>query len=79
MSELNELIASSSVHAYNSGIEQGRHLERDRIVDDLEDLLQEWRDFYIQAEAEDDDEGVTYWHMEIRGLKSIIDRIKGEK
>jgi DNA-directed RNA polymerase beta' subunit len=79
MSELNELIASSSVHAYNSGIEQGRHLERDRIVDDLEDLLREWRDFYIQAEAEDDDEGVTYWHMEIRRLKSIIDRIKGEK
>jgi hypothetical protein len=79
MSELNELIASSSVHAYNSGIEQGKKLERNRIVDDFEDLLQEWRDFYMQAKAEGDDEGVTYWHMEIRGLKSIIDRIKGEK
>ena len=30
MSELNELIASSSVHAYNSGIEQGKQLERER-------------------------------------------------
>jgi hypothetical protein len=40
MSELNELIASSSVHAYNSGIEQGRHLERDRIVA----LVEAWLD-----------------------------------
>ena len=38
MSELNELIASSSVHAYNSGIEQGRHLERERIVKLLREL-----------------------------------------
>jgi hypothetical protein len=40
MSELNELIASSSVHAYNSGIEQGKHLERDRIVA----LVEAWLD-----------------------------------
>ena len=40
MSELNELIASSSVHAYNSGIEQGKHLERERIVA----LVEAWLD-----------------------------------
>jgi hypothetical protein len=40
VSELNELIASSSVHAYNSGIEQGRHLERDRILA----LVEAWLD-----------------------------------
>jgi hypothetical protein len=37
MSELNDLIASSTIHAYNSGIEQGRHLERDRIVEILQE------------------------------------------
>jgi predicted O-linked N-acetylglucosamine transferase (SPINDLY family) len=40
MSELNELIASSSVHAYNSGIEQGKQLERERIVA----LVETWLD-----------------------------------
>jgi hypothetical protein len=40
VSELNELIASSSVHAYNSGIEQGKKLERNRILG----LLQAWID-----------------------------------
>jgi hypothetical protein len=40
MSELNDLIASSSVHAFNSGIEQGKHLERDRIVA----LVEAWLD-----------------------------------
>ncbi len=40
MSELNELIASSSVHAYNSGLEQGKKLERERIVA----LVEAWLD-----------------------------------
>jgi hypothetical protein len=40
VSELNELIASSSVHAYNSGIEQGKKLERERIVA----LVEAWLD-----------------------------------
>jgi hypothetical protein len=40
MSELNDLIASSSVHAFNSGIEQGKKLERNRILG----LLQAWID-----------------------------------
>ena len=30
---INELIATSSVHAFNSGVESGRALERDRILD----------------------------------------------
>jgi hypothetical protein len=38
VSELNELIASSSVHAYNSGIEQGKKLERERILVVLREL-----------------------------------------
>ena len=40
MSELNPHIASSSVHAFNSGVEQGRHLERDRILA----LVEAWLD-----------------------------------
>jgi hypothetical protein len=36
MSELNELIASSAVHAYNSGLDKGKQLERDRIIEILE-------------------------------------------
>jgi hypothetical protein len=40
VSELNELIASSSVHAYNSGIEQGKKLERERILA----LVEAWLD-----------------------------------
>jgi hypothetical protein len=40
VSELNELIASSSVHAYNSGIEQGKKLERERILA----LIEAWLD-----------------------------------
>jgi hypothetical protein len=53
--------------------------ERKRIVNELEDLLQQWREKYLEAERDDDDEGVTYWHMEIRGLKSIIELIRGEQ
>ena len=30
---INELIATSSVHAFNSGVESGRALERDRILE----------------------------------------------
>ncbi len=29
---INELIATSSVHAFNSGVESGRASERDRII-----------------------------------------------
>jgi len=38
VSELNELIASSSVHAFNSGLEQGKQLERERIFKLLDEL-----------------------------------------
>jgi hypothetical protein len=30
---INELIATSSVHAFNSGVESGRALEREHIID----------------------------------------------
>ena len=52
MSELNELIASSSVHAYNSGIEQGKQLELDRIVELVEKarvITSDQKYFLIQA------------------------------
>jgi hypothetical protein len=52
VSELNELIASSSVHAYNSGIEQGKQLELDRIVELVEKarvITSDQKYFLIQA------------------------------
>ncbi len=65
MSELNELIASSSVHAFNSGLDKGRQLERDRIIDILERLTE-------QLEATD--------HAPTRHLLTgIVDIIQGEQ
>jgi len=50
MSELNELIASSSVHAYNSGLERGAALERDRIVNLINDLAHVFSTAVSEAE-----------------------------
>lgn len=33
---INEIIATSSVHAFNAGVESGRALERDRITKVIE-------------------------------------------
>ena len=35
---INELIATSSVHAFNSGVESGRHLEKERILRICEEI-----------------------------------------
>tara|TARA_R110000803_G_scaffold12165_5_gene35454 strand:+ start:1984 stop:2214 length:231 start_codon:yes stop_codon:yes gene_type:complete len=35
---INELIATSSVHAFNSGVASGRALEQERIIDLLEQI-----------------------------------------
>ncbi len=37
MSDLNELIASNAVRAYNEGLERGEAFERDRIIKILEE------------------------------------------
>ncbi len=36
---INELIATSSVHAFNSGVESGKGLERQRLVETLQSYL----------------------------------------
>jgi hypothetical protein len=38
MSSINELIATSSVHAFNSGIQSGKALEQERIIYLLEQV-----------------------------------------
>lgn len=38
MSEINDLIARSSVLAFNTGLEEGRKLERERVYRILENL-----------------------------------------
>jgi hypothetical protein len=40
MSELNELIASSAINAYNSGLQKGHQLERDRIIRRMNDYFE---------------------------------------
>jgi hypothetical protein len=36
---INELIATSSVHAFNSGVESGRSLERERAIKIAQDFI----------------------------------------
>jgi hypothetical protein len=36
---INELIATSSVHAFNSGVESGRSLENERAINIVKDLI----------------------------------------
>jgi hypothetical protein len=47
---INELIATSSVHAFNSGVESGKGLERQRLI---ETLLN-----YFELTNEPDENGV---------------------
>ena len=77
MSELNDLIASSSVHAFNSGVEQGRMLERNRILADLLDLLDWQQRLEVDAQVENDAEGVTYWRTQSKNLNIYIKYIEG--
>jgi hypothetical protein len=71
VSELNDLIASSTIHAYNSGIEQGRHLERDRIIQKLA--------FYFELTQVPGDTGVDQNEEWDAGFQAAIALIKGEQ
>jgi hypothetical protein len=42
---INELIATSSVHAFNSGVQSGRALEQERIIKLLQKLVYRWDGF----------------------------------
>jgi hypothetical protein len=67
---INELIATSSVHAFNSGVESGRALEQERIIKVLQDKIK-WQK--RNGSVDDDmDMGILI------GLDTAIEIAKGK-
>jgi hypothetical protein len=68
---INELIATSSVHAFNSGLESGKGSERKRLVDTL--LI------YLELTKEPNDEGLVTDNPEWEaGFQAAVAIIKGQ-
>jgi hypothetical protein len=73
---INELIATSSVHAFNSGVESGRALERERIIKQLEQVaidVQKVMDYFPKRKDASGRE------VEIETIYYLIALIKGEQ
>jgi len=73
---INELIVTSSVHAFNSGVESGRALERDRIVQQLEQVAigqQKVLDFNSKRKD------ASGRHIVVATTYQLIALIKGEQ
>jgi hypothetical protein len=66
---INELIATSSVHAFNSGLESGKGLERKRLIETL--LV------YLELTKEPNEEGLVTDNQEWdRGFQAAVAIIK---
>ena len=73
---INELIATSSIHAFNSGVESGRALEQERIIQQLEQVAigqQKVLDFNSKRKD------ASGRHIVVATTYQLIALIKGEE
>ena len=73
---INELIATSSVHAFNSGVESGRAMEQERIIQQLEQVAigqQKVLDFNSKRKD------ASGRHIAVATIYQLIALIKGEQ
>jgi hypothetical protein len=73
---INELIATSSVHAFNSGVQSGRQLEQERIVDLLEQIaVRQQKVLDFNAKRKD----ASARHIVVATTYQLISAIKGQE
>jgi hypothetical protein len=75
MSDLQDVIATNAIRAYNAGLERGEAFERQRIIS----LLEEKADRLDKMRPESYKRVADMADLRIRTIRKIVEEIKGEQ